>query len=79
MPSGTSFSESQRFTQIWIWLLVLAVVAMGWWAFIEQIIYGHAFWYQSRAGRITMGDLRLVRPCVPVFFWSAQTGDRTAR
>ena len=34
------FREEQRFTQIWIWLLILFVAGLQWWGFIQQIIFG---------------------------------------
>jgi hypothetical protein len=43
MHSEISFSETQRFTQVWLWLLVLLVAAIGWWAFVEQIVLGREF------------------------------------
>jgi len=38
-----SFRETQRFTQTWLWLVIALIVAMGWWAFIQQIFLGCPF------------------------------------
>jgi len=37
------FSESQRFTQWWVWVIVLGVAALNWWGFIEQILLSKPF------------------------------------
>jgi len=70
MHSETSFSESQRFTQIWIWLLVLLVVAIGWWAFIEQIVFGHDFGTNPAPDAVLWVIFVLFGLAFPVFFWS---------
>ena len=36
----TSFREEQRFRQPWIWMLILFIVALQWWGFIQQIVLG---------------------------------------
>lgn len=35
------FHEVQRFRRWWLFLLLAVVAAVGWWAFIEQIVLGH--------------------------------------
>ena len=34
------YSEIQRFQQVWLWILVLLVVALMWYITIKQIIFG---------------------------------------
>ncbi len=34
------FREEQRFRQPWLWLLILFLVALQWWGFIQQIVLG---------------------------------------
>jgi hypothetical protein len=34
------FRERQHFTQWWLWVVVLAVAAGAWWAFIQQVYVG---------------------------------------
>ena len=35
-----SFNETQRFRQPWIWVLLLAILMLFGWAFIQQIVMG---------------------------------------
>ena len=37
------YHEEQHFTQWWVWVLVLGVAAVTWWAFIQQILMGRSF------------------------------------
>ena len=39
-PRPVRFREVQRLPQWWLWVLVLLVAALGWWAFVEQIVFG---------------------------------------
>jgi hypothetical protein len=41
--ANPGFSETQGFTQVWLWALVILVAAIGWWAFVYQIVLGHEF------------------------------------
>jgi len=43
MNTESSFSEAQRFTQVWLWVLVLVVTAIGWWGLVQQIVLGRDF------------------------------------
>jgi uncharacterized membrane protein YobD (UPF0266 family) len=36
----SSFKETQRFRQIWVWLLIIGMIAVFGWAFIQQIGFG---------------------------------------
>lgn len=38
---GVVYSEKQRFTQWWLWLLLAGVAGLGWWLFVEQLVLGH--------------------------------------
>jgi hypothetical protein len=38
--SPALYHEEQRFRQWWVWLLVVAVAAIQWWALVQQIILG---------------------------------------
>jgi hypothetical protein len=38
--NGHAFHEEQRLTQWWIRLIALVVAALGWWAFVAQIVLG---------------------------------------
>ncbi|WP_340818685.1 DUF6141 family protein [Methanolobus sp. WCC4] len=37
------FRESQRFTQPWVWLVVLLPAAMAWYGALEQLVYGRPY------------------------------------
>jgi hypothetical protein len=37
------FTEEQRFTQKWVWLLLAGTAGMAWWSFVQQIILGSPF------------------------------------
>lgn len=37
------FYEQQRFTQLWLWVLLLGICAVSWWAFGQQIILKQPF------------------------------------
>ncbi|MBN2082668.1 hypothetical protein JW859_10755 [bacterium] len=37
------FAESQAFVQWWIWLIVLGIAALQWYAFYQQILRGEPF------------------------------------
>ena len=68
--SRTSFSETQRFTQLWLWALVLLVTALGWWAFTEQIIFGSEFGTNPATHSVLWVIFVLFGLGFPVFFRS---------
>ena len=39
----TFYREEQRFSQWWIWLIVLGIAAMMWWGFVQQIVWKRPF------------------------------------
>ena len=41
--AGEFFHEEQRFTQAWIWLVVLALAGLSWWALVTQILLDEPF------------------------------------
>jgi hypothetical protein len=41
--SETRFRETQRFTQVWVWLAVAFVAGVGWWALVQQVLLGQPF------------------------------------
>ena len=36
----THFEERQRFTQVWLWALLLGVSGLMLWGFVQQIVLG---------------------------------------
>ncbi len=41
--SPIAYREEQRFTQWWVWVVVLGVAAVAWWGFIQQVFVGRPF------------------------------------
>jgi hypothetical protein len=37
------FREIQRFRQTWMWLILLSIAAIGWWALVQQLVFGVPF------------------------------------
>lgn len=62
------FREEQRFRQPWLWLLILFLVALQWWGFIQQIVLGRP-WGNRPAPDWMMALLWLVFGIgLPLFF-----------
>lgn len=40
---GCTFFEVQRFRQVWIWVVVIFIAALAWYAFIRQIVFKQSF------------------------------------
>lgn len=38
-----SYYEVQRFRQVWVWVVVICIAALAWYAFIQQIVFKQAF------------------------------------
>lgn len=36
------FHEVQRIHQVWVWILIVFIAALGWYFFLAQIVYGEA-------------------------------------
>ena len=41
--TGIHFEERQHLRQWWLWLLIGVLVALGWWAVLQQIVLGVPF------------------------------------
>ena len=39
-PGRALFREEQRFTQWWLWVLVILPAGLAWWPFVQQVIGG---------------------------------------
>ncbi len=52
------FREVQRFRQVWLWMLVLVITGMQWYAAVEQLIFKRPF------GDNPMQDIPLIIYCV---------------
>lgn len=42
-PQNARFTETQEPRQVWIWIIVLGIALLAWWAFIQQIILREPF------------------------------------
>jgi len=38
-----AYHEVQRFRQVWLWMLLLAVAVIAWWSAVQQLIFGIPF------------------------------------
>lgn len=43
ISADTLFREVQRFPQVWVWILVLGIAAVTFWALVQQVILGQPF------------------------------------
>jgi Family of unknown function (DUF6141) len=65
---GIIFREVQYFRQWWVWLLVIAVVALAWWAFIVQIIKGVPFGDRPAPDAVVWIIAILIGMALPLLF-----------
>lgn len=42
-PKNVLFSEVQRFRQAWLWILVVFLVGLSWYSFLQQIVFKKPF------------------------------------
>ncbi len=71
MENMPVFSETQRPTQWWIWLIVLAINALAWWGIVQQLIMGIDFGNNpmSDAGLILFAIFTLL---IALFFFNTR-------
>jgi hypothetical protein len=63
------FREEQVFRQLWLWLLILLLVALQWWGFVQQIVLGQP-WGNRPAPDWMMALLWLLFGIgLPIFFF----------
>ena len=65
-----TFREQQRFTQVWLWVLLAVVVGVGWWAFVQQIILGKPFGNNPGPDWVVWLVWALIAVGVPLLFWA---------
>ena len=65
------FEERQYFRQRWIWLVVGLVAAIGWWAFIQQIVLGTPFGTNPGPDWLVLLLWLAVGIGLPLLFWWA--------
>jgi hypothetical protein len=62
------FREEQRFRQPWIWLLILFLVVLQWWGFIQQIVLGEPWGSRPAPGWVMVLLWLLFGIGLPFFF-----------
>jgi len=62
------YREVQYFRQWWLWILIIAVVALAWWAFIAQIIKGNPFGSKPAPDVMVWVIAMLVGMALPLLF-----------
>jgi Family of unknown function (DUF6141) len=67
-PGPYYFREEQSFRQVWVWLLLGFVVALQWWAFIQQIVLGQPWGTKPGPDWLTVLLWLLVGVGLPLFF-----------
>ena len=65
--TGAVYTESQAFAQPLIWILVVALAALAWWAFIQQIILGHPVGSRPGPDGLVIGLCIFAGVLVPLF------------
>ncbi|MBT2599925.1 MULTISPECIES: DUF6141 family protein [Oceanobacillus] len=63
----TLFHETQRFRQIWIWILILIIALDMWYEFIQQIIFGKTVGSNPAPDVVTIVFWALFGIIFPVF------------
>ncbi len=62
------YRETQRFTQLWLWLVVFAVAALVWYGFVKQIVFGVPFGSKPASDPELWASWLLVGVVVPLLF-----------
>ena len=66
-----SFKETQRFRQFWIWLLVICIVGLYGWGFVQQIILGKP-WGTKPASDTILILISIIPVCILFLFLTAR-------
>lgn len=64
------FREEQRFSQIWVWALIVLTAGMAWLGFIRQIIFQQHFGNHPAPDSVMLIIWILFGAGLPVFFYS---------
>ncbi|MHC4860788.1 MAG: DUF6141 family protein [Planctomycetota bacterium] len=70
--SEPAFREEQRLRQLWLWLLCLPIAALGWWAFLEQIVYGRPWGDKPAPDWVVVLIWLVFGIGLPAFLWGAR-------
>ncbi len=72
VATGTSavlYREEQRFSQPWIWLIVLGIAALIWWGFLQQVVFDSPFGNNPAPNWLMWLLLVLFGIAFPIFFF----------
>ncbi len=74
LPGGGKiiFSETQRFKQWWVWLIVFACAVIAWWAFVQQIIFNMPFGNRPAPDFLVIIILIFIGIGLPAVFFSTK-------
>lgn len=78
---SVAFHEVQKFREWWVWLLVCGGIALAWYGFIQQIVFGEPFGTNPAPDWAMWLILLAIGIGLPAFFYSLTlivevTGDR---
>ena len=62
-----SFKETQRFRTVWVWLIIIALIVLYLWAFVQQIIFDNP-WGSNPASDFLLMLLSLIPFGILVLF-----------
>ncbi|MHC1636449.1 MAG: DUF6141 family protein [Candidatus Methanospirareceae archaeon] len=63
------FKEVQQFRQIWLWLVILPIVGLIWYGFIQQIVFKEPFGRNPPPDVMMWGLWVLFGIALPLFFY----------
>ncbi len=70
--SNTFFHEVQPLRAWWIWLVILIPVVLGWWLFIEQIVFGTPVGTNPAPNAVAVVIWLVFGIGFPLFFYSTK-------
>jgi hypothetical protein len=71
-PEQVLFCEQQRFTQVWLWVLLCAMGALSLWGFVQQIILGRPWGDNPGPDWVVVLMVILVCCGLPLFMYSCR-------
>ena len=68
LPGHLPFREVQRFSQPWLWVIILVITGVTWWAVIQQLLMGKPFGTSPGPNWLVMVFLGVLGFGFPWFF-----------
>lgn len=65
----TYYRETQRFTQVWLWLVFLGIAGLLWYGFVQQIVLGIPFGSKPASNTVLLVFWLLFGVGLPVLFY----------